>query len=81
MRDWRVILTTSCVTMLVVQAARGDDWPQFRSAHRDAISKETGLLRKWPEGGPKVLWSTEVCDGYASAAVYEGRANGDPVAD
>jgi outer membrane protein assembly factor BamB len=52
---------------------RADDWPQFRGPNRDGISRETGLLRKWPEGGPKVLWSTEVCDGYAAAAILGGR--------
>ncbi len=51
----------------------GDDWPQFRGPQRDDISRETGLLRKWPEGGPKVLWTTEVCQGYAAAAIHSGR--------
>ena len=34
------------------------DWPQWRGAHRDSISSETGLLNAWPEGGPKQLWKT-----------------------
>jgi outer membrane protein assembly factor BamB len=50
-----------------------DNWPQFRGPNRDAISTETGLLRDWPEGGPKVLWTTEVCEGYSAAAVFDGR--------
>ena len=32
------------------------DWPQFRGLERDGVSLETGLLAKWPEGGPKELW-------------------------
>src|SRR5262245_33433414 len=32
------------------------DWPQFRGADRDDISKETGLLKSWPAGGPKQVW-------------------------
>ena len=40
-----------------MRAAAGTDWPQFRGADRSNISKETGLLRKWPAGGPKHLWS------------------------
>jgi len=56
-----------------VAVAPADDWPQFRGPHRDNISRETGLLREWPDGGPKVLWSVEVCQGYAAAAIHSGR--------
>ena len=35
---------------------RADSWPQFRGPDRSEISKETGLLKQWPEGGPKQLW-------------------------
>ena len=35
------------------------DWPQFRGPSRDGKSAEKGLLAKWPEGGPKLLWSVE----------------------
>jgi outer membrane protein assembly factor BamB len=31
-------------------------WPQFLGPQRTGISPERGLLAKWPEGGPKVLW-------------------------
>ncbi len=57
--------------MLAVQSALADNWPQFRGPDRDAISKETGLLREWPDGGPNVLWTVEVCEGYAAAAIYD----------
>jgi outer membrane protein assembly factor BamB len=49
------------------------DWPQFRGPARDNISTETGLLRSWPAQGPKVLWKTPVCEGYAGAAIKNGR--------
>jgi len=62
-----------CSLALLTAAAAGDDWPQFRGPHRDNISRETGLLRAWPDGGPKVLWSVEVCQGYAAAAIHSGR--------
>lgn len=38
---------------VTLQAA---DWPQWRGPNRDDVSKETGLLKAWPEGGPKQLW-------------------------
>ncbi len=59
--------------ILAAGAALADDWPQFRGPNRDAISKETGLLRKWPEGGPKVLWSLDACEGYATPVAHGGR--------
>jgi outer membrane protein assembly factor BamB len=49
------------------------DWPQFRGPNRDGVSTETGLLRAWPQGGPKLLWSTAVGQGYAAAAIHGGR--------
>jgi outer membrane protein assembly factor BamB len=49
------------------------DWPQFRGPDRDGKSAETGLLRSWPEGGPKVLWSIPVGQGYAAAAIVDGK--------
>lgn len=50
-----------------------EEWPQFRGPRRDNISTETGIIRKFPEGGPKPLWSLDVCQGYAGAAVCSGR--------
>ncbi len=59
--------------LLATAPVAADDWPQFRGPNRDATSKETGLLRVWPEGGPEVLWSLAVNQGYAAAAIYGGR--------
>jgi outer membrane protein assembly factor BamB len=50
------------------------DWPQWRGPHRDGISRETGLLTKWPEDGPKLLWTTKkIGRGYSSVVVAGGR--------
>jgi len=35
------------------------EWPQFRGPNRDGISAETGLLKKWPAEGPKLLWTAK----------------------
>jgi outer membrane protein assembly factor BamB len=59
--------------LLASTAATAADWPQFRGPNRDGVSLETGLLRSWPQGGPKVLWSTPVGQGYAAAAIVAGR--------
>ena len=45
------------------------DWPQWQGPERTRISKETGLLKEWPAGGPKVIWTANVGSGYGSMAV------------
>jgi outer membrane protein assembly factor BamB len=56
---------------LVVAAA---DWPQWRGPHRDGVSGETGLLKEWPEGGPKMLWQrTDMGDGFSTPSVVGDR--------
>jgi outer membrane protein assembly factor BamB len=53
---------------------RAHDWPQWRGPNRDGVSKETGLLKRWPEGGPKLLWAAKgIGRGYSSVAVASGR--------
>ncbi|MDZ7365155.1 MAG: PQQ-like beta-propeller repeat protein [candidate division KSB1 bacterium] len=54
-------------------ASAPDDWPQWRGPNRDGISKETGLLKSWPEGGPKVLWRVPSGEGYAGIVIAKGR--------
>ncbi len=61
------------IALVAPVTVTAENWPQFRGPNRDAISTETGLLRKWPEGGPKVRWRTEACEGYSAPAVFEGR--------
>jgi len=49
------------------------NWPRFNGANRDNISKETGLLKKWPKGGPKLLWTAKgLGAGYSGVAVVDG---------
>lgn len=52
---------------------RADDWPQWMGPGRDNVWRETGLIEKFPEGGPPVRWRTPVARGYAGPAVAAGR--------
>src|SRR6478735_3189925 len=52
----------------------GGDWPQWRGPNRDGHSASTGLLPKWPEGGPKLVFKTDkIGAGYSSPAVVGGK--------
>ena len=50
-----------------------DDWPQWLGPKRDSVWRETGILAKFPEGGPKVLWRVKAAYGYAGPAVANGK--------
>src|SRR5579862_7070866 len=53
--------------------ARPDDWPQWLGPQRDSVWRETGILERFPEGGPKVRWRTKIGAGYSGPAVAVGR--------
>ena len=65
------------IACLAAQAFSGvllaDDWPQWMGPQRDSVWRETGILEKFPEGGPKVLWRAPVSGGYSGPAVVDGR--------
>lgn len=54
-------------------SSRGDDWPQWLGPQRDSIWRESGILEKFPPGGPKIRWRAPVKAGYAGPAVAAGR--------
>jgi len=44
--------------MIVLAAIdHGEDYPRFHGPVCDGMFSETGLLKKWPKGGPKLVWS------------------------
>lgn len=54
--------------------AEGLDWPQWRGPDRTDVSKETGLLKKWPADGPQRIWLFENAgSGYSGPAIVQGR--------
>jgi outer membrane protein assembly factor BamB len=61
-------------SLLYCTLAMADDWPQWRGPNRDGISKETGLLKNWPENGPKLVWQVkDIGFGYSTPAVVGER--------
>ena len=52
---------------------KADDVLQFRGPERTGIYNETGLLKQWPEEGPKLLTQiTGLGEGYSSPAISNG---------
>jgi outer membrane protein assembly factor BamB len=62
------------VLALAPSRVAAEDWPQFRGATRDNVSRETRLLRSWPATGPQVIWKVPVAEGYAGVAIKGDRA-------
>jgi outer membrane protein assembly factor BamB len=64
----------SMAIVLQAQTAVNTDWPQWRGPDRNGISRETGLLKQWPAGGPPLVWRvTNLGPGYGSIAVKGDR--------
>ncbi len=50
------------------------DWPQWQGLDRARVSKETGLLKEWPAGGPRVVWTANgLGSGFGSMAIAGDR--------
>lgn len=63
------------IVALVLSSGKAHaDWPQFRGPSRDGVSTETGLLKQWPQGGPKLAWQVSgIGGGYSSVSIQNGR--------
>ena len=68
-----------CFSVVTVTRSAGigastEDWPQWRGPQRNGTSSETGLLKQWPAGGPKLLWQVnDIGDGYSTPVVVGNR--------
>jgi len=74
----QVLPTGPLIPTLQTYSGRAADlpgaWPRFRSQRFDGICDDgVPLARSWPPAGPKELWSIELGEGYAAAAVLSGR--------
>ncbi len=69
---WALVLLFSASATSIAQTS--GEWPQWRGANRDGISKETGLLKQWPEAGPPLVWKASGAgSGYSSFSISKGR--------
>jgi outer membrane protein assembly factor BamB len=75
----RGLISSLWLGVILITAAGGAassaaDWPQWRGPDRTDVSKETGLLKTWPQGGPKRLWLYENAgNGYSGPSISNGK--------
>jgi outer membrane protein assembly factor BamB len=52
---------------------QGVDWPRFLGPTGDSKSPERGILKQWPEQGPRLVWQLRLAMGYCMPAISRGR--------
>ena len=73
-RSDSVIIGEYFDTLAVLDELVAGDWPRFRGADFDNISKDPALLTEtWDTSGPAIIWRTSLGEGYAGPAVHNGR--------
>ncbi len=72
-----------CLTLVLASAAvlagspASFDWPQWQGPDRNAISKESGLLKEWPKEGPPLAWRiTGLGGGDSAPSIAAGQVYG-----
>ncbi|MBA4187949.1 MAG: polyvinylalcohol dehydrogenase [Planctomycetaceae bacterium] len=74
MLSTRIAICLLSSSLATVVTAADADWPMFRGADRTGVSKDKGLLKSWPEGGPPVVWkSTGFGVGFSTVSVMGDR--------
>ena len=66
----RSILGSFAIITFSTSSLFAADWTAFRGSDGNGKSPDTGLLKKWDEGGPKLLWTINFIGfGYSSVTV------------
>jgi outer membrane protein assembly factor BamB len=68
-----VICIVAGIVAGIAAAAGAQEWPQFRGPERNGISRDSGILRTWPEAGPAELWRQKIGIGYSAVSVVGDR--------
>jgi outer membrane protein assembly factor BamB len=64
-----LLLSLAGLALPVQAVARGRDWPEWLGANREGVWRETGLVNKFPAGGPPVVWRKPIGSGYSGPSV------------
>ena len=64
---------TTVVVALTASSVFAADWPSIYGPAGNSTSDQKGLLRTWPETGPKLLWTAPMGMGFGGPAVSDGK--------
>jgi len=68
-----LFLAVAAVVAHAADEREDDDWPRFRGPNGDGVSRETGLLTRWPDAGPPELWRVPLGKGFSGLSVVGER--------
>ena len=57
----------------LILSVEAEDWTQWLGSKRDGVWREPGILKKFPNNGPKVNWRVPIGGGYSGPAVANGK--------
>jgi outer membrane protein assembly factor BamB len=66
-------LADGTITEVPAPDRAGDDWPCFLGPKGTGECSETQWLKKWPEGGPPVVWQKRIGTGYSAPSAMGNR--------
>lgn len=55
------------------EGAIDENWPCFLGSRRDSKSRETGIAKRWPASGPKLLWERARGESFACPVAHDGK--------
>ena len=68
----RIVFTLGLSTSSVTLADA--EWPCWQGPNHDGKSSDTGLLKEWPDEGPKLLWQVNgIGNGFSTVSVSNGQ--------
>lgn len=68
-----LILSVLALVTVAIASESKQEWPKWLGPQGDNICREEGLLKSWPDGGPRQLWSVKVQPGFAAPVAVDGR--------
>lgn len=71
---WLILLFLFTTLHAETDSTASDTWSQWRGINRDGISRESGLLEKWPAKGPAIAWRKVLGEGYSAISIAAGKA-------
>ena len=69
----------ACLALLAAAAepSGSGEWPQWRGPDRTGVAHETGLLKRWPPEGPRLVWKAQgLGGGHSTPSFSHGRIFG-----
>jgi len=73
---WRTVapVIAMAVTLMTLSAQRAQtpSWRQWGGPNRNFIVEATGLAEKWPETGPRMIWSRPLGPGHSAILADDG---------